>query len=78
MKKERKLTVVDMVKTFNVNDKVVITIKPYFRGMPAPRYNGRVGKVVERQGSAYIVEIKDGNRMKRLVISPVHLKEVAK
>ena len=73
---KRKLTVSDMVRTYDVGSRVLIIVKPRRDGMPAPRYHGRHGKIVEMQGAAYIVEVKDGRAKKRLVISPIHLREV--
>ena len=78
LRHKRRLTVSDMVRTFKVGSKVLVSVKPVRDGMPAPRYNGRHGTILERQGSAYIVEVKDGRAKKRLVVSPIHLTGVAK
>jgi len=37
---------------------------------------GRTGKVLEKRGSAYYVEIKDLNKPKRYLIKPIHLKPI--
>lgn len=76
LKKRRTLTVCDRVRTFKVDDRVLINIKPYREGMPSPRYNGRSGRIVEKQGNAYIVQIQDGRMAKNLVVSPLHLREL--
>jgi large subunit ribosomal protein L21e len=73
LRHKRKLTVSDMVRTFTVGSKVLISVKPIREGMPAPRYHGKHGSILAKQGSAYIVEVKDGNALKRLVVSPLHL-----
>jgi len=78
LKHKRKLTVSDMVRTYEVGNKVLVSVKPIREGMPAPRYNGRHGTILDKQGAAYIVEVKDGKARKRLVISPIHLTGVAK
>jgi large subunit ribosomal protein L21e len=72
--KKRTLTVCDRVRTFNVDDRVLINVKPYREGMPSPRYNGKSGRIVERRGNAYVVQIKDGRMLKTLVASPLHLR----
>jgi len=72
----KKLTANDFVKPFKPGDKVVITIKPYFKGLPHPRYNGRGAEVVRKQGDAYIIAITDGNAKKTLIVSPVHITKV--
>lgn len=73
LKHKRKLTVSDMVRTYEVGNKVLVSVKPIREGMPSPRYNGRHGTILAKQGAAYIVEVKDGKARKRLVISPIHL-----
>lgn len=73
LKHRRKLTVSDMVRTYDVGMKVLVSVKPIREGMPAPRYNGKHGTIIEKQGAAYVVEIKDGRAIKRLIISPIHL-----
>ena len=77
LKNKRKLTVSDMVRTYEVGNKVLVLVKPRRDGMPAPRYHGRHGTILSKQGGAYIVEVQDGKAKKRLVVSPIHLKEVA-
>lgn len=72
-KMKKKLTVNQFVKPFKAGDKVVITIKSYFRGLPHPRYNGRGGEVISKQGGSYIVRIRDGNSEKDLILNPVHI-----
>ena len=74
---KRKLTVSDMVRTYEVGNKVLVMVKPRRDGMPAPRYHGRHGTIRAKQGAAYIVEVKDGNAKKKLIISPIHLREVS-
>jgi large subunit ribosomal protein L21e len=40
------------------------------------RLQGRTGKVLEKRGSAYYVEIKDYRMPKRYLIKPIHLKRI--
>ncbi len=76
LKAKRKITVNDHMKQFNIGDKVRIKIAPYFRGLPHPRYNDKVGIVKEKRGSSYVIEIKDGNKKKELITNPVHIVKV--
>lgn len=59
--------------SFNIGDKVYINLLPGYSGAPHPKYRGRHGIVVGAQGNAYIIEIQDFKRKKRLIVSPVHL-----
>ncbi|MBI5051402.1 50S ribosomal protein L21e [Candidatus Micrarchaeota archaeon] len=77
LKRTIKFTVNDYVRAFAVGQKVTIDVKPYFRGMPNPRYNNKSGIVVEKRGASYVVEISDGKLKKGLVAHPIHLKHVS-
>jgi len=76
LKAKRKLTVNDFIKDFKVGDRVYIDPVPYYkRGqIPHKRYKGKVGKIVEVRGNAYVVEIKIGGKTFKPVILPIHLK----
>ncbi|AAM02873.1 50S ribosomal protein L21e [Methanopyrus kandleri] len=64
-----------MTQEFEEGQKVHIVIDPsVHKGMPHPRYHGRTGEVVGRQGRAYIVKIRDGGKEKKLIVYPEHLK----
>ncbi len=70
-------TVARMLARFNEGDTVVIDIHPSVQeGRPHPRFQGRVGKVVGKQGDAYIVKIRDGNAEKLIYALPIHLRRV--
>lgn len=47
------------------------------KGQPHPRYHGRVGIVSERRGRAYVVDIRDGGSMKKVISRPEHLRVVS-
>lgn len=72
-KMRKKLTVNEFVKPFAVGERVVIAIKPYFKGVPHPRYNGSGGEIVKKQGNSYVIRIRDGNSRKDLIVNPVHI-----
>lgn len=40
------------------------------------RLQGRTGVVKEKRGKAYVVEIKDSNKLKSFIIEPIHLKKI--
>jgi len=66
------------LKEFEVGEKVVIKIEPsVHKGMPLPRFHGRIGEVIGKRGRAYLVKIKDGGKEKVLISLPVHLKKVS-
>ncbi|VVC00732.1 50S ribosomal protein L21e [uncultured archaeon] len=73
----RKLTVPGLISGFKVGDCVSIDSQSKYSGMPHPRYRGRTGIITEQRGKAYVVEIRDGNMVKGLIIPPVHLRIAA-
>ncbi len=75
-KTKKKITVNQFFKQFVPGERVAIVIKAYFRGLPHSRYNGLSGEVVKKQGTAYVVKIKDGGMYKKLVVSPTHITKI--
>lgn len=68
-------TVSRQVKEFKVGDKVILAPKANPDGMPHLRYRNRQGKIVEKRGRSYLVEIKDGNKKKKIIAGPIHLRK---
>jgi large subunit ribosomal protein L21e len=68
-----KVSVAKAMATFNIGDKVVITPRALRSGMPHMRYANRHGKIVEKRGKAYLVEVADMNSTKKLIVGTVHL-----
>ncbi len=63
------------LQEFNEGQNVVISLEPSsHKGMPFPRFNGKSGKVIGKRGDSYIVEIADGNKIKKVISRPEHLK----
>ncbi len=76
LRRKRKTTVSESVKTFKENQKVVIVPASSHRGLPALRYSNRHGIVLRKQGNSYVVKIRDGRKMKELVVGSIHLRSV--
>jgi large subunit ribosomal protein L21e len=65
------------LQEFKKNQTVVIVQEPSSqRGMPHPRFKGKTGKIIEKRGKSYIIQISDGNKMKKLISAPEHLKAI--
>lgn len=63
---------------FEEGQRVVIDIHPSVQeGRPHHRFNGRIGKIIGKQGRAYIVEIRDGGKTKKIISHPIHLRAIA-
>ena len=65
------------LQTFKEGERAVVKIDPSkHKGMPHARFQGLTGVVVGRQGDAYVLELKDGNKTKTVVARPEHLLKV--
>jgi len=72
-----KVPVNKFVKQFNVGERIVIDIDSSSQsGMPFKRFQGLSGKIIEKRGRSYLVEIKDGNKPKTIIANPEHLKAI--
>ncbi len=46
------------------------------KGMYFPRFHGKTGTVIGKEGTCYRVAFKDGKKAKIIIAHPVHLKKV--
>ncbi len=72
-KRKKKITVSEQVRKFSVGDQVVYTPVASTKGRPHLRYRNKYGKIVEKRGNSYAIEIKDGGKKKMLISNPIHL-----
>ncbi|MEM1578624.1 MAG: 50S ribosomal protein L21e [Archaeoglobaceae archaeon] len=73
--REKGINLRKFLQEFKIGQKVIISIEPASqKGMPHPRYQGRSGIVIGQRGRAYLVQIKDGGKLKTLISRPEHLK----
>lgn len=69
-----KISISRYLQEFSSGDRVSLNIEPSIhKGLFEPKYQGKSGIIVGKQGKCYQVEIKDHSKTKRLVIHPVHL-----
>jgi large subunit ribosomal protein L21e len=72
-----KISVREIIKSYEVGDKVAIVPKSNMKNIPHPRYKGRIAKILERRGSAYVVELQMFKATKHLTVPGLHLKKVS-
>ncbi|HII15986.1 MAG TPA: 50S ribosomal protein L21e [Nanoarchaeota archaeon] len=69
-----KISISRYFKSFKEGDTVVLKPEPSVHaGMPYPRFQGKSGLVVGKQGECYKVMIKDGSMEKMIIVHPIHL-----
>jgi large subunit ribosomal protein L21e len=62
------------LRVFEEGEKVIIRLEASEpRGMPHPRYQGKVGTILGLRGRAYEIEFFDGGKKKIVIANPVHL-----
>jgi large subunit ribosomal protein L21e len=69
------MTVTQFVREFKIGSAVAIDIDSGSqKGMPFRRFQGLTGKILRKQGRAYVVEIFDGQKSKKVIALPEHLR----
>ena len=70
-----KTTVNEILKPIELNDVVQININSSVHdGLPHSRTHGKAGVVIGFQGNCPIVQLKDGNKTKKVITQNVHLR----
>jgi len=70
-----KISITKYMQKFKNNDKVILSAEPAIqKGMYFPRFHGKSGIIVGKQGDCYKVQIKDSNKTKTVLVHPIHLK----
>ncbi|QLG48255.1 50S ribosomal protein L21e [Natrinema halophilum] len=63
------------IQEYEPGEKVHLKIDPSVpNGRFHPRFDGRTGEVVGKQGSAFKVQIEDGGKNKTLLVTAAHLR----
>ena len=70
------LSIDNFIKTFNIGDKVAIVPKSNIKNIPHPRYKGRVGTIIDKRGSSYVVKVKIMSANRILIVPQLHLEKV--
>ncbi len=71
-----RMGITGLIKEFKIDDRVVILPKGNFKNIPHPRYKGRVGRVIEKRGAAYVVEVETSrSKSAKIIVPQVHLEK---
>lgn len=69
-----RINITAVMHQYSLGDRVAIVIDGgQQRGMPYRRFQGRTGVISGKQGVAWVVSVKDGNKPKTVVARPEHL-----
>jgi large subunit ribosomal protein L21e len=73
-----KLSVARYMQKFEIGDKVVVKPEPAVqKGLPHRRFFGKLGVIAGQRGRAYLVELRNGGKIKKIICLPIHLKKVS-
>lgn len=66
--------VTQQLKSFEIGEKANIVINSSIhKGQPHVRFHGLTGTVIGKQGDAYVLDVKAGNKHKKIISNRVHL-----
>jgi len=68
-----KIKIKKYMREFSEKDRVSIKIDPSYQNIPHPRFQGRSGSILSKQGRAYFVKIRVGGVDKTILVNPEHL-----
>lgn len=74
-----KLSTSKIIQDFPIDSKARIKINPSVpQGQPHAKFHGETGVITGKQGKAYVLKIKNGNKYKKVIAKPEHLEKVEK
>lgn len=77
IREKGKISIVRYMQEFKEGDSVCLKAEPSMhKGMFPPRYYGKSAIVKGKRGRCYMVQIKDCNKTKTLIVHPVHLRSM--
>ena len=60
---------------YKIGDPVLISLDAAtHKGQPHRRYHGKLGVITERRGRAYVLNVQDGGKTRKIIAFPEHLK----
>jgi large subunit ribosomal protein L21e len=76
IRQKGKLSFTRFFQKFKEGDSVAVVKDLGVKFGYSNRLQGKTGKVIKKQGSAYEVQILDINKSKKYLIKPIHLKPI--
>lgn len=77
IKTKGKISLKDYLKEYSIGERVNLNLEPsILEGQYHTRFVGKSGIVTKRQGNCYLVQIKDFDKEKQVLVHPVHMRRV--
>ena len=71
-----KISFSEYFKKLKEGDRVALVQKLGVRSNFPKKMQGKTGEVIEKRGSAYVVQVNDLNLAKKFIVKPIHLKKL--
>lgn len=72
--REGRFRIANSLQDFKPGSKVRVKLNPnVHKGMPHPKFQGTLGRILGKKGRSFILEVKNGNKFKRIISKPEHL-----
>ncbi len=72
-RRKGKIQIRKLLADFAEGDIVSVAIDARSQAIPHPRFQGKTGRVVGRQGRSFFVAVGDGSKKKKVLVAPEHL-----
>lgn len=70
-----KISLTKYFQELKAGDRVALRAEPaYHKGLYNLRFHNKIAVVAGKKGKCYEVMIKDGGKLKKLIVHPIHLK----
>ncbi len=74
VREKGKIRVSKLLREYEPGSRVVIKTDPAMqKGMPHRRFYGHTGTIILKRGRSYVVDVSQGDSMKRIIVRPEHL-----
>ena len=64
------------IKSFKEGDIVTLHFDSAQDRLHHPRFEGRTGTILEKRGRCYVVGVREGNVIKKVIAFPIHLQRI--
>lgn len=71
-----KVSLRNFLQQFELGDKIVLKADSSInKGIYYGRFHGKIATVTRKRGFCYEVQLKDGSKLKTIIVHPVHMKK---
>ena len=77
VRQKGKLGLSRIFSELNIGDKVALVRDLSFKASFPKTWQGRTGVIVEKRGRAYVIEVYDGNKLKKITAKRINLKKLS-